>query len=171
MLEGWKELGLNSPRISLLLGAYPEHTELLRRCRNAIYHFQKTAIDPRIERMIQDESEELRWAAALHFEFQGFFLQFSDRLRFLGPQGREAIEGIAEAIGWFPVHPFADKIKQLEELCTESEKFMNSSDEVTARSAREFIDQSRKMIEGLDLYPLTTRLSRITAIKPSAGVA
>src|ERR1035438_8622720 len=59
VLEGWRELGITGGRVSKLLELYPEHQETLRRCRNAVYHFQNHPLDPRIATCVQNEDEEL----------------------------------------------------------------------------------------------------------------
>ncbi len=73
VLEGWQEIGDNDAKIDRLLALYPENIDLLRRCRNAVYHFQKEVLDTRIIKCLSDENEVLLWSVALHFEFQRFF--------------------------------------------------------------------------------------------------
>lgn len=102
VLEGWRELGVKGGPVSTLLNLYPEHQETLRRCRNAVYHYQNQLLDPRIVKCIQNEDEELTWAAALHEEFQRFLAAYP----YLHPgsfsEQSELAEEIAACIGWSP---------------------------------------------------------------------
>ncbi len=160
-LEGWAELGLRSERVSLLLTAYPEHKDLLRRCRNAVYHFQKTPLDPRLVRVLRDEDEELRWSSALHFELQGVLLALQDQLRMGSVHQREVTTILARAIGWFPEHPYAKKVEAVSRLCAEFEALIRDGSSPAAESERQYIASQRAMIASLDMYPLSTALKRI----------
>ena len=171
VLEGWEALKLSSARISRLLAAYPEHKDLLRRCRNAVYHFQKEPIDPRIERVLSGTNEELRWAAALHFEFQGVLLSLSDQLRLAGADGRSIASGLAGAIGWFPRHPFSSKIKKLERLCKQAERLIDVEDTPPSKNAKKFIATARATLAEVDMYPVATSLSRWRDERPSSQAA
>jgi hypothetical protein len=174
VLEGWLAVGLTSTRISQLLAAYPEHKDLLRRCRNGVYHFQDRPLDPRIGRVLKDQDEELRWSVALHFEFHGTLLRLSDNLRLRGPLGPQAALELSGAIGWFPEHPYADQVERLEALCFEFEAAVGADQSAEADDARAFIETSRTAIESLDMYPLTSSLRRFVTPSPSSptsGVA
>jgi hypothetical protein len=169
VFEGWQELGLRSVRVSQLLSAYPEHKELLRRCRNGVYHFQKQPLDPRIGTVLNDQHEELRWSIALHFEFQGTLLRLSDKLKLHGSDGRQAAIELSRAIGWFPKHPYSVEIERLEAVCAELEAAVGLDLSAQAQDARAYIEASRNEIEALDMYPLTTSLRRIAAASAVDG--
>ncbi len=160
-LEGWIELGLQSVRVSTLLGAYLEHKDLLRRCRNAVYHFQKAPLDPRLLRVLQDEDEEIRWATALHFELQAVLLMLQDQLRMGSVHHREVADIMARAIGWFPTHPYAEQIESVSKLCAEFEELLRDDHSAAAESERDYIAGMRAQMAFLDMYPLSTALKRL----------
>jgi hypothetical protein len=79
VLEGWRQLEAADANIEMILALYPDHSDVLRKCRNAVYHFQTEILDARIINCVNDEDEELSFAVALHFEFQRYLFQFPDR--------------------------------------------------------------------------------------------
>ncbi len=160
-LEGWRELGLCDIRISRLLIAYPDHSDLLRRCRNAVYHFQKTPLDPRIAQVLSNKNEELRWAAALHFELQGVLLRLADRLRSGSVDQQEAAAILAKSMGWFPKHPFQDEVDRFSAACAEYEDLLLSANAQAAEAKKLYIATLRKELAELDTYPLSSALSRL----------
>lgn len=165
-LEGWLELGLRSERLSLLLGAYPEHKDLLRRCRNAVYHFQKEPLDPRLLRVLQDEDEELKWTTALHFELQGVLLQLQDQLRVGSIHHREVATILASAIGWFPKHPYAEDVDRISGLCAEFEDLIRDDSSQKADIERQNIATLREQLVSLDMYPMSSALKRLKRATP-----
>ena len=102
VLEGWRELGVSGAAVSKLLQLYPEHCETLRRCRNAVYHYQNELLDSRITKCLQNENEELTWAAALHEEFQRFLAIYPYLHKGTLSEQGELADEIAACIGWFP---------------------------------------------------------------------
>lgn len=161
VLEGWTDLKISDQRVTRLLSVYPEHANLLRRCRNAVYHFQKSPLDDRLTRMLLGEDEEITWSVALHFEFQGVLLQLADQLRSAGAHGRQVVVSLAGAIGWFPRHPYADEVEPLLASCREYEEVVGSSNSPEADNARVHIAQIRAELAALDMYPLTSSLKRM----------
>jgi len=102
VLEGWRELKYRDPIIEALLDRYPEHEAMLRRCRNAVYHFQPALLDKRITSCLEDKNEELRWVVALHFEFQRYFLRFPYTYQGAWEERYELAQAIRGCVGWHP---------------------------------------------------------------------
>lgn len=164
VLEGCLELKLHQTRVSRLLTAYPEHKELLRRCRNAVYHYQKTPLDPRLVKVLKDEDEELRWCVALHFELQGVLLQLADQLRSGSNTHREIAKSLVRAIGWFPEHPYAEEMDRLVASCAEYEDMLSTDTSPAADEERAHIAELRKQMAEQDMYPLSLDLSRLGSV-------
>lgn len=165
VLEGWEKMKLEDARIASLLSHYPEHRDALRRCRNAVYHFQAGPLDPRLSAYLADKNEELRWCAALHHEFQRYLLAVAATFNARGAAGRELVDAMTGAIGWFPRHPLEDQLQQVRELCLRFEQMLAEDDNpVEAKEAREFLDATRRQIASLDLYPLPSLLSRSSGV-------
>jgi hypothetical protein len=163
VLEGYMELGLHHQSVARLLSAYPEHKDLLRRCRNAVYHFQKSPIDPRIAKVLKDEDEELRWCSALHFELQGVLLQLVDALRSGSVHQREIVPILVRSIGWFPKHPYAEEADRLSATCAEYEDLLKDDSSIEAEAERLHMAVLRRQMAELDMYPMSSALLRLLA--------
>jgi len=72
VVEGYRELGLNNPRIDALLTS--PNVEFLKRCRNGVFHFQKAYFDNRLIEFIGQPGSAL-WVRELTDAFSDFFLQ------------------------------------------------------------------------------------------------
>lgn len=71
VVEGWKELGLSDPVIDQLLAS--PNTELLRRYRNGVCHFQDAYFDARFTEFIKAQGI-VEWVRDLNIEFGRYFL-------------------------------------------------------------------------------------------------
>lgn len=73
VVEGWTELGLEDEVIRGLLTS--PNSQLLRRFRNAVFHFQPTYFDRRLTDLIASKEDAAAWAASLHDAFSDYFLR------------------------------------------------------------------------------------------------
>ncbi|HEX8843958.1 MAG TPA: hypothetical protein VF791_04915 [Pyrinomonadaceae bacterium] len=72
LIEGWRDLGLKDEKIDGLIGS--PYVDLLRRYRNAVFHFQKKFSDKRFMDLMLAGKESVEWVSALHREFGRFFM-------------------------------------------------------------------------------------------------
>ena len=72
LIEGWHSLGLQDKEIDRLLAS--PYVDLLRRYRNAVFHFQKRFSDKRFIELMLVGREGVDWVRQLHGEFGRFFL-------------------------------------------------------------------------------------------------
>ncbi|MBI2585731.1 MAG: hypothetical protein HYW28_07640 [Rhodospirillales bacterium] len=88
VVEGYRELKLKDEAIDALL-CKDQYENLLRRFRNAVFHFQKYPFDKRlVEFLIAENSEH--WVRELHGAFSRFFiatLPIKDSLDRMNRQG------------------------------------------------------------------------------------
>lgn len=162
VLEGWHQIGATDSKINTLISLYPDHQNILRKCRNAVYHFQTKPLDERIRKCLRDEDEEFAWAISLHFEFQRYLL-----LYWYNHKGTpEEIEGLlkeAEAcIGWLPTEtPHAGIIRVYKKCMTLAklvdERILDPTDEST-----KLIISTLDNLSRIDGEPFTSRLKRVT---------
>jgi hypothetical protein len=159
--EGWREIGASDEAIERVLMLYPEHSDILRRCRNAVYHFQKEVLDKRILHCITDDSEELSVAAALHFEFQRYLFQYP--YRFSG--SADDISGlradITACIGWFPDDSAIARVWRVQNQCLKLVSITEGDSTNDAQELRAMAASSLDRILQLDVTPMTSRLKRI----------
>lgn len=76
VIEGWQQLGFHDPVIDALIAS--EHTEQLRRHRNATCHFHKTLSVEKWEEF-EREPDSVKWVRALDHEFGRYFLEETER--------------------------------------------------------------------------------------------
>lgn len=125
-LEGWKDLELSGDRVSCLLDLYPEHVETLRRCRNAVYHFQRYVLDKRIFKCLQNSEEELTWTIALHEEFQRFLVMYPYSLSGSFEDRAKLADELATYIGWFPEHTVTGAQFRIIRKCLKLESLLSN---------------------------------------------
>ena len=73
VIEGWRELKLSDPRIDALLSS--PNVDLLRRYRNAVFHYQREYFDPRAVEFFGERSTPA-WVREIHGEFGRYFLEW-----------------------------------------------------------------------------------------------
>lgn len=71
VIEGWYSLKTSDTAIDQLLSVYDDYVLTIKRCRNAVYHYQKDILDKRVNKAVSD-IELLIWAGALLDEFIRF---------------------------------------------------------------------------------------------------
>lgn len=95
--EGWRELDLSDSTISSLITKYDDVYKLMRRFRNAVYHFQADPMSVKIIDFLAPGTESYPFARALQFELQRFLVSSV-------PDDSIGAE-IRLAIGWWPSDP------------------------------------------------------------------
>lgn len=101
VIEGWMELNFSDKAINCLLEKYPDFIDIFRRCRNAVYHYQKNILDKRISAVSKDP-EIIYWLLALKHEFERF-LYFYPFVEFgLNTASIELSQKYFDCIGWKP---------------------------------------------------------------------
>jgi hypothetical protein len=88
VVEGWRDLGLEDEEINGLIAS--ENTDLLRRFRNGIFHFQPDVDDERFLAFLDDAEEPVDWARALHSAFARWFQDWAREKLGFGPDDVEA---------------------------------------------------------------------------------
>lgn len=72
VIEGWQNLKLNDEIIDKLLKS--QYTNLLKRYRNGVFHFQKKYKDERFDNL-DKEKDAVKWIVDVNKEFGRFFLE------------------------------------------------------------------------------------------------
>jgi hypothetical protein len=161
VVEGWHKLGLEDVTITELLSRYPEHCDMLRRCRNAVYHFQPEMLDQRITACLTDSNEELTWSVALHFEFQRFLLHFPYYYLGTWQECNDLAVEVRATIGWLPKHSPSAKRLELYEKCMSFLTNTKTDTSQHAADARAAINASLQSLTRIDTESYTRALSRM----------
>jgi hypothetical protein len=72
VIEGWQSLGLSDPKIDKLLSS--ENVPLLKRYRNATFHYQKKYYDDRFVDFMSKGKDVVFWVRELNRQFGRYFL-------------------------------------------------------------------------------------------------
>jgi hypothetical protein len=72
VIEGYYQLHLKDPKIDALLAS--PNVDLLKRCRNGVFHFQKDYLDDRLLGCMQQDNS-VKWVRQLTESFSQFFLR------------------------------------------------------------------------------------------------
>ena len=154
VLEGWQRIGRDDPKLNKLLSLYPENVEVLRRCRNAVYHFQTEILDKRILKCTANENEEMIWSIALHFEFQRYLLNLP--YSFYGSQEEQEnlADEMAACIGWWPTNTGSAGVRRVYNKCMKLASIASAEDSVA------LVSSTLQKLAELDAEPFTSKLSR-----------
>lgn len=160
VLEGWRELGITDKRVSKLIQLYPENCETLRRCRNAVYHFQPEILDRRIINCLQNKNEEAVWSISLHYEFQRLLIAYPYALSGTIEEQAEVADEMERCIGWIPKDIPATRRIQLLRKCLEFQRMLASNDSPNIEEGSRLIDSTLEQLARVEDMPFVSKLTR-----------
>ncbi|MGB3478366.1 MAG: hypothetical protein WBB67_04315 [bacterium] len=79
VIEGWRKLKLVDEIVDQLLRS-ENNIKLLKRYRNAVFHFQRDYYDDRFMDFIKEGDHIVKWVRDLNDHFSRFFLQYFGRI-------------------------------------------------------------------------------------------
>jgi hypothetical protein len=102
VVEAWDELGFSDPVVDRLLAHPAQFRSMLRRHRNAVFHYQRSLVDPKLVEFLAQGAAHVYWVRALHEEFIRFL--FQDLVgRMVTDDQRAALrQEIESMLHWFP---------------------------------------------------------------------
>lgn len=101
VIEGWLKLAESDATIEDLLKCYPDHVDICRRCRNAVYHYQSKVLDERIKTCLAEE-EHYTWLVAIKWECERFLYLYPFKEFGLHEESVKLSEEYFRIIGWTP---------------------------------------------------------------------
>jgi hypothetical protein len=72
VLEGWRKEKINNPAVTAFM-RQNRKMQLLRQCRNAVFHYSPHYLDQRTEELMA-EAGMVEWVHGLHDAISAFFL-------------------------------------------------------------------------------------------------
>jgi hypothetical protein len=164
VVEGWRELRFSDDVIDKILDAYPDYCDLLRRFRNAVYHFQRELFDERLTAFPASGQETLFWAFALFYEFKRYFWEWPEKHPGT-PDEKEVLRSeLHRVVGWMPVDLLHAQVDRLRKLHLEAERCLSESADPSSEHATALfasIKETRDAVVGLDKSPLLNVLTRL----------
>ncbi len=101
VIEGWCSLKESDKAINELLSVYKDYVLTIKRCRNAVYHYQKDIIDKRVEKAVSNK-ELITWGAALLDEFIRFLYTYPFNNHDICEESLHLQKEYLDLIGWVP---------------------------------------------------------------------
>ena len=117
VVEGWEDNRFTDEVIEKLLAHAAGYKDLLRRFRNAVFHYQPSLIEPRMIDFLRSDD---MWPFILHDEFCRFFRDWVDTFPGSGEPKRIYLEQITEIVGWIPNRPAEQEIQELEQMARQA---------------------------------------------------
>jgi len=102
VIEGWESLGLHDPVIDALLAHEGNFKSLLKRYRNATFHFSPDLLDARVVKMIDLGENGVFWAHALHSEFVRYLDSYVNAVSCGDEEDVASKQSLRNLLGWLP---------------------------------------------------------------------
>jgi hypothetical protein len=111
--------GFSDPVVDRLLAHPKDLKRLLRRHRNAIFHYQESLLDPRFVELLAQGAVHVYWVRALQHEFTRFFSEYLSGLVVTDAQRSELQDQVESILHWYP-HREAPQISSLDRTIREA---------------------------------------------------
>lgn len=102
LIEGWKELALSDPVIDSILAHQAPLIDLLRRCRNAAFHYQADPLIPKLGQFLKTGERHIVLAHQLHEEFVRYYWSWVEKRHGTEEEKAQLKESLRRLVGWFP---------------------------------------------------------------------
>ncbi len=102
VVEGWGELELSDPLVCALLDHPDDFRTLLRRYRNAVFHYQPSLVDSRFVGLLAQGAKHVYWIEALQHEITRSCAEALDSLMATDDQRSELQDEIRSVLHWYP---------------------------------------------------------------------
>lgn len=160
VIEGWDSLKISDARIEKLLSRYDDYVSIIKRCRNAVYHYQKDILDKRVEKAVSNK-DILIWAGALLDEFIRFLFLYPISLHGLCEESLCLQKEYLDLIGWVPKKQSV--VKWFEVLVDISQYYHGNNTEILERSLENDIKIKNilRKLESSEVNPYFSMLSRL----------
>jgi len=161
VLEGWYEIKESDEIIDELISSYDDYCQVLRRCRNAIYHYRKEILDKRIIEAANFKNEFHPWITALRCEFQRFLYFYPYKDFGLNKETEKLREEYEMAIGWLPADIPSVRKFRLYKICFDY--CQGNEDSLYEKSPEkdELIRDTLQKLTEIDMNPWVTKLKRL----------
>ncbi|MDQ2070483.1 hypothetical protein [Natronospira bacteriovora] len=100
-IEGWQELKLQDSEIDRLLMKHQQGVALLKRARNAVYHFQKEMYGDKMVGFAEEIGRD-GWVLDLYHEFVRFLAEYPKRVCPFEEKQDHFAHQFYEILGWEP---------------------------------------------------------------------
>ena len=154
VIEGWRETKMSDPVIDDLLTSCPRLCDLLRRFRNAVYHYQPSLLDAKFLGLLSESEISYVWADLLHGEFCRYLWTWVHRL----PEEfhAEFRQDVLNVIGWLPEDLWEERLRQAQAYRQKVRRMLSESGDTSSSAARDLIEAAhefdRRAQEGAEAF-------------------
>jgi hypothetical protein len=136
-IEGWRGLKCSDSVIDRLLNKYPQQLAMLRRYRNAVYHFSPTLYEKRFREFLANAFKTLPWLMHVHAELLRYYWQFIEDLPGATAEDRATMRRSAlMTVGWIPNDIFPARRRAAQDLLERARLLTAGDDSEAARELR-----------------------------------
>jgi len=168
VIEGWHELGYKDKTIDALLTDYPDYSNLLRRFRNTVYHYQPTMFDKRMLEFSTEGGEHLMmWVFAIYLEFQRFMWEWPERFKCTKDEESEMRQLLHQIVGWMPTTIIPAMKQSIADQRETAIRMMQSAGDTTSPEALELLAALDHGESVADSTPDTPILDYLKRFKPN----
>jgi len=100
-IEGWEQLKLQDAEVERILHENKEGVVLLRRARNAVYHFQKKMYGEKMTEFAYEFGKD-SWVVDLYYEFVRFLGEYPKKVYPFDERKEDFVAQFYEILGWTP---------------------------------------------------------------------
>ena len=100
-IEGWQELKLQDSEIDRILKEHQQGVALLKRARNAVYHFQKEMYGDKMAGFAEEIGRD-GWVLDLYREFVRFLAEYPKSVYPFEEKQEHFVNQFYEILGWEP---------------------------------------------------------------------
>lgn len=160
VVEGWLSLKEPDTTINELLSVYEDYVLTIKRCRNAVYHYQKDILDKRVEKAVSDK-ELITWAGALLDEFIRFLYIYPLNDHGVCKESLSLQKEYLDLVGWIPKD--AGWVKWYKIYISIYQYYEGSNADLLKRTPENdrTIDRALQELKAINVNPYISMLSRI----------
>lgn len=168
VVEGWYSLKESDKAIHELLSIYEDYVLTIKRCRNAVCHYQKDILDKRVEKAVSD-NELMLWAGALLDEFIRFLYIYPFKDHGISNESLDLQKEYLELVGWVPKE--AGWPKWYETYVSIIQYYVGKNSTLSERTPENDrkIEDILKELKTIKANPYISMLSRIKPIHNNAN--
>ncbi len=172
VVEGWRDIPLSDPSVDELLSSNRRYVELLRRYRNAVFHYQATFGGTKLMEFLREGKSSVHWIFLLHEEFCRFYWELVERSPLPPALASEIRNCMLDIVGWIPDHIVAARAQALREKSEDAITLLRESGDFESEAALRLLEAARGAADGAaeverDYQRLKTEV--IQRMKPPSG--
>jgi hypothetical protein len=143
VIEGWREADLHDPVIDEVLARSSDVTDMLRRYRNGVFHYQPALVEKRFMPILEDAERSMPWVYFMHTEYLRFYWSYVNDFSGTAEQRSHFRDSMLHIVGWIPEDTFEAECADLLRLADETDALTTGNNSPAANNLRESCQHAR----------------------------